>query len=158
MALPDRHATVRVLPGPQADYFTADALEILQSAPYTIAHDSDRMGFRLAGPAAHTRRSADMISDATPLGALQVPASGQPILLMADRQTTGGYPKIATVISADIDCRPAGAGRLGRLRRLHPRRRDGGADRPGTSADGARGPSIVSEFAAALRRRWATAG
>ena len=61
------------------------------------------MGFRLDGPAAHARRAArDIISDATPLGVLQVPASGQPILLMADRQTTGGYPKIATVIAADM--------------------------------------------------------
>jgi biotin-dependent carboxylase-like uncharacterized protein len=101
-ALPDRHATIRVLPGPQADYFTPDALDTLQSSPYTIAPDSDRMGFRLAGPRLTHARGADIISDATPLGVLQVPASGQPILLMADRQTAGGYPKIATVISADM--------------------------------------------------------
>jgi allophanate hydrolase subunit 2 len=60
------------------------------------------MGFRLEGPVLRHARGADIISDATPLGVLQVPASGQPILLMADRQTTGGYPKLATVISADI--------------------------------------------------------
>jgi antagonist of KipI len=60
------------------------------------------MGFRLQGPQLTHARGADIISDATPLGVLQVPASGQPILLMADRQTTGGYPKIATVITADI--------------------------------------------------------
>ena len=84
-------------------------LEVLQSAPYTIGQNSDRMGFRLEGPCLAHARGADIISDATPLGALQVPASGQPILLMADRQTTGGYPKIATVISADI----AVAGQLG---------------------------------------------
>ena len=60
------------------------------------------MGFRLDGPSSHTHRGADIISDATPLGVLQVPASGQPVLLMADRQTTGGYPKLATVITADI--------------------------------------------------------
>ena len=61
------------------------------------------MGFRLDGPRARRiARGADIISDATPLGVLQVPASGQPILLMADRQTTGGYPKIATVITADL--------------------------------------------------------
>jgi antagonist of KipI len=60
------------------------------------------MGFRLSGPALPHSRGADIISDATPLGTLQVPASGQPILLMADRQTTGGYPKIATTISADM--------------------------------------------------------
>jgi antagonist of KipI len=102
VALPDRHAIIRVLPGPQVDYFASDALDVLQSAPYTIAQNSDRMGFRLQGPALTHARGADIISDATPLGVLQVPASGQPILLMADRQTTGGYPKIATVIAADM--------------------------------------------------------
>ena len=100
--LPDRHASLRVLPGPQADYFTPDALDLLQSAPYVVASNSDRMGFRLEGPRLTHARGADIISDATPLGVLQVPASGQPILLMADRQTTGGYPKIATVIAADL--------------------------------------------------------
>ena len=67
------------------------------------------MGFRLDGPRLVHARGADIISDATPLGVLQVPASGQPILLMADRQTSGGYPKLATVIAADI----AVAGQLG---------------------------------------------
>ena len=100
--LPDGHARLRVLPGPQDDRFAPDALDTLQSAPYVIGNNSDRMGFRLSGPKLEHARGADIISDATPLGALQVPASGQPILLMADRQTTGGYPKIATLISADV--------------------------------------------------------
>lgn len=112
--LPDGHARIRVLAGPQADYFTSDALDVLQSAPYVVGHNSDRMGFRLDGPRLTHARGADIISDATPLGVLQVPASGQPILLMADRQTTGGYPKIATVISADI----AVAGQLGPADRI----------------------------------------
>jgi antagonist of KipI len=60
------------------------------------------MAYRLDGPRLSHVRGADIISDATPLGVLQIPASGQPILLMADRQTTGGYPKIATVIAADM--------------------------------------------------------
>jgi antagonist of KipI len=107
--LPAQPARLRVLPGPQADAFAADALNALQSAPYTVGQQSDRMGFRLVGPPLAHARGADIISDATPLGVLQVPASGQPILLMADRQTTGGYPKIATVISADM----AVAGQLG---------------------------------------------
>jgi antagonist of KipI len=107
--LPQGSARIRVLPGPQADYFAADALEILQSAPYVVGLNSDRMGFRLEGPTLTHARGADIISDATPLGVLQVPSSGQPILLMADRQTAGGYPKIATVISADIGI----AGQLG---------------------------------------------
>jgi antagonist of KipI len=107
--LPNHHARIRVLAGPQVECFAAGALDVLQSAPYTIAQNSDRMGFRLDGPRLTHAHGADIISDATPLGVLQVPASGQPILLMADRQTTGGYPKIATVIAADI----AVAGQLG---------------------------------------------
>jgi biotin-dependent carboxylase-like uncharacterized protein len=102
VAVPDRPARVRVLPGPQVDRFVADALQSLQSGPYVIRAESDRMAFRLDGPALVHTRGADIISDATPLGALQVPGSGQPVLLMADRQTTGGYAKIATVITADI--------------------------------------------------------
>lgn len=102
VALPDRHARLRVLAGPQLEYFSPAALETLQAEPYTISNRSDRMGFRLEGPVLEHARGADIISDATPIGTLQVPASGQPILLMADRQTTGGYPKIATVIAADI--------------------------------------------------------
>jgi len=107
--LPEGHARIRVLAGPQADYFAADALDVLQSASYAISSKSDRMGFRLVGPTLTHARGADIISDATPLGVLQVPASGLPILLMADRQTAGGYPKIATVITADISL----AGQLG---------------------------------------------
>ena len=107
--LPRGEAVIRVLPGPQLDYFSSDALDVLRSAPYAIAQNSDRMGFRLAGPTIGHARGADIISDATPLGVLQVPASGQPILLMADRQTAGGYPKLATVITADM----AVAGQLG---------------------------------------------
>ena len=102
LPMPERDARIRVMAGPQQDRFRADALDALLSAPYTIRQDSDRMGFRLQGPPLAHADGADIISDATPLGVLQVPASGQPILLMADRQTTGGYPKIATVISADI--------------------------------------------------------
>jgi len=108
-ALPRGGACIRVLPGPQREYFVDDALEVLESHPYTIGQNSDRMGFRLSGPRLTHARGADIISDATPLGALQVPASGHPILLMADRQTAGGYPKIATVITADIGI----AGQLG---------------------------------------------
>jgi len=108
-AVPDGRATLRVLPGPQADRFSDDALEALQSALYRVAPSSNRMGYSLNGPALKHTRGADIISDATPLGALQVPASGRPILLMADRQTSGGYPKVATVITADIGL----AGQLG---------------------------------------------
>ena len=68
---------------------------------FTVSQRSDRMGFRLDGPLlAHTGEN-NFVSDGTVPGAIQVPGSGQPIVLMADSQTTGGYPKIATVISAD---------------------------------------------------------
>jgi antagonist of KipI len=93
---------LRVLPGPQRDRFAAGALDALQSAPYRIDAESNRMGYRLAGQRLEHAGDAQVTSDATPLGVLQVPASGQPILLMADRPTTGGYAKLATVISADI--------------------------------------------------------
>ena len=101
-ALPDGHAGVRVMIGPQHQRFRADALDVLQSAPYKLGLRSDRMAFRLEGsPLAHTS-DADIISEATPIGSIQVPSSGLPIVLMAERQTTGGYPKIATLISADL--------------------------------------------------------
>jgi antagonist of KipI len=101
-ALPDGHARVRVTKGLQRHHFREDALDVLQAAPYKLGLRSDRMAFRLEGsPLVHTS-GADMISEATPIGSIQVPASGLPIVLMADRQTTGGYPKIATLISADV--------------------------------------------------------
>jgi antagonist of KipI len=91
-----------VLPGPQLDRFTGNALDVMQSAPYRIDANSNRVGYRLAGPRLQHADGTDIISDATPIGSVQVPASGAPILLMADRQTTGGYAKIATVITADL--------------------------------------------------------
>jgi biotin-dependent carboxylase-like uncharacterized protein len=103
-------ARLRVLPGPQVEHFLPSALDALQHARYTISADSDRMGYRLTGGA---RLASDvggtMVSDAAFLGGLQIPPSGDPILLMADRPTTGGYPQIAVVISADIPL----AGQLG---------------------------------------------
>ena len=96
-------ACVRVMPGPQVEYFDPPALDVLQRARYTMSPQSDRMGYRLNGGSPEVfRAKGEMISDATVVGAVQVPPSGQPILLMADRQTTGGYPQIAVVITADI--------------------------------------------------------
>jgi biotin-dependent carboxylase-like uncharacterized protein len=96
-------ARLRVLPGPQVDHFAEDALDALQRSRYTVSPQSDRMGYRLGGGGPLTRASAaDMISDVTFPGGIQVPPSNDPILLMADRQTTGGYPQIAIVITADI--------------------------------------------------------
>jgi len=95
-------ARLRVLPGPQEEYFSPDALDVLQHTRFTISPQSDRMGYRLSAARPLNAPAGDMISDVTFAGGIQVPPSGQPILLMADRQTTGGYPQIATVISADL--------------------------------------------------------
>jgi biotin-dependent carboxylase-like uncharacterized protein len=95
-------ARLRVLPGPQHDHFPGDALDVLQRTRFTITPQSDRMGYRLSGAAIPRVEGREMISDAAFTGALQVPPSGDPILLMSDRQTTGGYPQIATVITADL--------------------------------------------------------
>jgi antagonist of KipI len=95
-------ASVRLLLGPDDHRFTPDAVGAFLSSDYVISHDSDRMGFRLQGTAVRHVGGADIISDVTPLGTLQVPGSGQPLLLMADRQTTGGYLRLGVVISADI--------------------------------------------------------
>lgn len=94
--------TLRVIPGPQADRFSRQTLETLITSRWVISPHSDRMGYRLEGPPLDHLTSPDIVSDATPLGAVQVPASRQPILLMADRQPTGGYPKLAVVITADL--------------------------------------------------------
>jgi antagonist of KipI len=93
---------LRVLPGPQRACFPESAIDALVSSPFVVAPESDRMGYRLAGDRPLAPAGREMISDATFAGALQVPPSGQPILLMADRQTTGGYPQIAVVITADL--------------------------------------------------------
>jgi KipI family sensor histidine kinase inhibitor len=95
-------AKVRVLPGPQLDFFPPDALEVLERTRFTVTSQSDRMGYRLIGAAIPRLAGREMISDATFGGAVQVPPSGDPILLMSDRQTSGGYPQIATVITADV--------------------------------------------------------
>ncbi len=100
--MPAGGARLRVLLGPHDAMFTPEAVGTLLGSRFTITPQSNRMGYRLEGPAVRHLGPADILSDATPVGSLQVPASGQPILLMADRQTTGGYPKIATVISADL--------------------------------------------------------
>jgi allophanate hydrolase len=93
---------IRVILGPQADYFTDAAIETFLSSDYTISLHSDRMGYRLDGPALVHAKGYNIVSDGIVTGAIQVPGSGQPIVLMVDNPTTGGYPKVATVISADI--------------------------------------------------------
>jgi len=102
LALPRGGARVRVIRGPHDAMFTPAALATLTTSRFAVTAQSNRMGYRLEGPVLVRLDEGEMLSDATPIGSLQVPASGQPILLMADRQTTGGYPRIATVITADL--------------------------------------------------------
>ena len=93
---------LRVVLGPQRQAFSQKGIDTFLNSTYTVSINSDRMGYRLEGePIEHTD-GPDVISDGTPLGAIQVPGDGQPIILLADRGTTGGYTKIATVISPDL--------------------------------------------------------
>ncbi|WP_019903033.1 biotin-dependent carboxyltransferase family protein [Methylobacterium sp. 77] len=99
----DRDAAIRVMLGPQADHFTKAGIDTLLGSTFTVSHRADRMGYQLEGTAiGHGAGGYNIVSDATVAGSIQVPGNGLPIVLMADRQTTGGYPKIGTVISADL--------------------------------------------------------
>lgn len=98
----DGGMTIRVISGPQDDMFTTDGIATFLNSEYKVTPASDRMGIRLSGKPLEAVKGMDIISDAIPLGSIQVAADGQPIILLADRQTTGGYAKIATVISEDI--------------------------------------------------------
>ncbi|MEW6045430.1 MAG: 5-oxoprolinase/urea amidolyase family protein [Bacillota bacterium] len=93
---------IRVVLGPHQDRFTEEGLRAFLSGEYRVLPDSDRMGLRLEGPRVEHVRGADIISGPVCTGAVQVPGNGQPIVLLADRQTTGGYTQIATVITADL--------------------------------------------------------
>jgi len=94
--------SVRVLLGPQDDYFTQEAIATLLSFEYVLAVSSDRMGCRLEGPQLAHRGASEIVSDGNVLGSVQVPPDGRPIIMLADRGSTGGYPRIATVIAADV--------------------------------------------------------
>ncbi len=93
---------VRVVLGPQHDAFTDEGKFTLLNSLFLVSPQSDRVGYRLTGPTIEHSGPSDIVSDGAPMGAVQVPGDGQPIVLMADRGVTGGYPKIATVISADL--------------------------------------------------------
>ncbi len=100
--LPEGGAHLRVVPAPHRERFTDDAWGLLLRVLFTVSPQSNRMGYRLDGAVLGHIGAADILSEAMPIGAIQVPASGQPILLMAERQTTGGYATIANVITADL--------------------------------------------------------
>ena len=93
---------LRVVLGPQENAFTNEGIETLFSNEYSVTGNSDRMGYTLEGKAIKHREGADIISDGIAMGAIQVPSKGNPIIMMADRQTTGGYTKIGNVITVDL--------------------------------------------------------
>jgi biotin-dependent carboxylase-like uncharacterized protein len=99
---------IRVIWGPQDDYFSARGRKTFVESEYRVSKEADRMGIRFEGPTIEHSKGADIISDGIGPGAIQVPGAGLPIVLLADRQTVGGYSKIATVASVDLP-------RLGRL-------------------------------------------
>ncbi len=100
---------LRVTKGAQQEWFGPEAFEKLFSTAYIVSEQSDRTGLRLKGAVVHPREHSELLTDGIPLGAIQVPQDGQPIILFVDQQTTGGYPKIANVIAADVH-------RVGQLR------------------------------------------
>lgn len=94
--------TARIIPGPEADHFTVKGLSDFLYSEFTVSDLSDRMGYRLLGNKIEHKTSADIISSGVAFGTIQVPAHGEPIIMMADRQTTGGYTRIANIISEDL--------------------------------------------------------
>jgi biotin-dependent carboxylase-like uncharacterized protein len=97
-----QNCCIKAILGPQDDCFTQESVEKFFSSEYEITKEADRMGYRLSGPQLMHKAGADIISDGINLGSIQIPGHGMPIVMLADRQTTGGYTKIATVISTDI--------------------------------------------------------
>lgn len=98
----DLRHPIRVILGPQHGAFTEVGINTFSQEYFEVTPQCDRMGMRLSGPVIEHATTADIISDGAVFGSIQVPADGQPIILMADRQTTGGYTKIGTVITADL--------------------------------------------------------
>lgn len=93
---------IRVVMGPQARMFTEEGIANFFNSQYKVSPASDRMGYRLKGPVIGTKGGSDIISDGIPFGGIQIPSDGSPIILMADRQPTGGYAKIGTVATVDL--------------------------------------------------------
>lgn len=93
---------VSIVEGPHMDYFNRQELDRFYSQSHVVDTSSNRMGYRLKSKSIRHQHTADIWSDAVPFGGIQIPGNGQPIILMADRQTTGGYPRIGTIISADL--------------------------------------------------------
>ena len=97
-----KNPMLRVVPGPFADFFSREAIQVFFSTEYTITPQSDRMGYRLQGEPLRRQKPKELISCGLANGTIQVPPDGQPIILLADRQSIGGYPIVATLILADL--------------------------------------------------------
>jgi len=97
-----KNPTIRVIEGGEYEWFTTEAQVDFFSAPFTVSGQSDRMGYRLAGPRLAVREQRELISEAVTMGTIQISSDGNPIVLMADRATTGGYPKIAQIATVDL--------------------------------------------------------
>ena len=110
-AVADPHAPIRVVLGPQDDHFTRESIAVFLSSHFEVTWHADRMGYRLDGPALQHENGFNIVSDGILPGCIQVPGSGRPIVLLRDAQTTGGYPKLGTIISPDL-------GRFAQLRPL----------------------------------------
>ena len=137
---PAANGPIRVVMGPQDDEFADEAKTLFLDSEWKISATSDRMGYRLEGPVIKHLHGHNIVSDGTVDGSIQVPGNGAPIVLMPDRGTSGGYPKIATVITADLGrfaqtpagtgfrfkavSHRGGAGRSAKIRRIvaHPAR------------------------------------
>jgi antagonist of KipI len=104
-----RRKVLHVTPGPQVDWFSESSLRSFYTSTYRVGEQSNRMGLRLEGAAIAQRGAGQKITEGVSLGAVQVPAGGSPIILFVEQQTTGGYPKIANVVAADLH-------RVGQLR------------------------------------------
>ncbi len=94
--------TIRVLKGTEIDRFTDEGFKTFLNSEYTVSNENDRMGYRLSGPAIKHKDGADIISSGIVNGSIQIPGHGEPIIMMADHQTVGGYTKIANVITVDL--------------------------------------------------------
>jgi antagonist of KipI len=109
-ALTSHHVNIKCYPGPEWDWFSRNAQERLLSHPWTVGTNSNRMGYSLIGPALEKNNTRELISTAVTRGVVQVTPSGMPIVLMADAQTIGGYPRIARIAESDLailaQCRP----------------------------------------------------
>jgi biotin-dependent carboxylase-like uncharacterized protein len=101
-AWPPANGPLRLYPGPRADWFTEGALELLTGNAYQVSVDSNRIGARLTGPVLHRRRTGELPSEGLVTGAVQIPASGQPVVFLADHPTTGGYPVIGVLDPRDL--------------------------------------------------------